>query len=136
MLTSIELSGLLNLLSDDTKTFETILNNFQKNSKSDQFKIGITLWYLIKENNLNIVQKIVSFIILSEIQKIEKTNVNSPFIPLFLESFETTDNDAEKKILSDILKNNINYQKMTVKAFIIENENKNNQIDLIDVSQY
>jgi hypothetical protein len=51
MLSTNELNLLYNVISDENKTFENISANFQKSfTKSDQFKAGITLWYLIKDN--------------------------------------------------------------------------------------
>ena len=51
MLSPNELNILYNIISDDLKTFEAIATNFQKSfSKSDQFKVGVTLWFLIKDN--------------------------------------------------------------------------------------
>lgn len=42
---------LYNVISDESKTFEIIATDFQKSfSKSDQFKVGVTLWFLIKDN--------------------------------------------------------------------------------------
>lgn len=51
MLSPNELSSLYNIISDEHKTFEVIAANFQKTfSKSDQFKVGVTLWFLLKDN--------------------------------------------------------------------------------------
>ena len=51
MLSANELGLLYNILSDETRTFEVIAANFQKSfPKSDQFKVGVTLWFLLKDN--------------------------------------------------------------------------------------
>lgn len=51
MLSPNELSLLYNIISDENKTFENIAGNFQKLfPKSDQFKVGVTLWFLLKDN--------------------------------------------------------------------------------------
>jgi hypothetical protein len=51
MLSPNELNILYNQISDETKTFESIAANFQKSfTKSDQFKVGVTLWFLLKDN--------------------------------------------------------------------------------------
>jgi hypothetical protein len=51
MLSSNELNLLYNIISDEHKTFEVIAANFQKSfPKSDQFKVGVTLWFLLKDN--------------------------------------------------------------------------------------
>ncbi len=55
MLSSNELANLFNVISDETKTFELIAANFQKTfNKSDQFKVGVTLWFLLKDNVIQI----------------------------------------------------------------------------------
>jgi hypothetical protein len=51
MLSSNELANLFSVISDETKTFELIAANFQKTfNKADQFKVGVTLWFLLKDN--------------------------------------------------------------------------------------
>jgi hypothetical protein len=51
MLNTNDLSILYNLISDENKTFEGILQSFQKSFvKTDQFKVGVTLWFLLKDN--------------------------------------------------------------------------------------
>lgn len=56
MLSSNELSNLFNVISDETKTFELIAANFQKTfNKADQFKVGVTLWFLLKDNVKQII---------------------------------------------------------------------------------
>ena len=44
------------MISDETKTFELIAANFQKTfNKADQFKVGVTLWFLLKDNVIQII---------------------------------------------------------------------------------
>ena len=51
MLNQNELTLLYNVISDENKTFENIAMNFQKSfAKSDQFKVGVTLWFLLKDD--------------------------------------------------------------------------------------
>ncbi len=51
MLSPNELGLLYSILSDETRTFEVIAANFQKSfPKTDQFKVGVTLWFLLKDN--------------------------------------------------------------------------------------
>jgi hypothetical protein len=51
MLSQNELSILYNIISDETRTFEAIASTFQKSfAKSDQFKVGVTIWFLLKDN--------------------------------------------------------------------------------------
>ena len=51
MLSQNELTLLYDIIQDEGKTFENIAANFQKSfQKTEQFKVGITLWFLIKDN--------------------------------------------------------------------------------------
>ncbi len=124
MLSPSELTSLFNLISDDSKTFENIINVFEKTySKSDEFKIGITLWFLIKDNLLNLSQTIISFLILNNVFKNENKNI----FPLILDRIKNTKNNIEKKFLIELLKNN-NFSfnlKISIKNLIEEIEKTN-----------
>jgi hypothetical protein len=51
MLNTNELSNLYTIISDENKTFESILLSFQKSfMKIEQFKVGVSLIFLIKDN--------------------------------------------------------------------------------------
>ena len=90
MLSLSELTSLYNIISDEEKTLQNISDIFQKTySKSEQFKLGITLWYLIKDNLLNLPQRISSFFILYDMYQLDKTNTIS-FIPIILESLKNS----------------------------------------------
>ena len=130
MLSQDDLSNLYQIISDDSKTFESIGTSFQKTfAKPDQFKVGITIWFLLKDNLINISQRLASFYIYYEMYKTE-TFHNIPFIPIILETLETTQNNVEKKFLIDFITvGQIKYTKSTVKNFIEENK----QIDTIQV---
>ena len=111
MLSQSELTNLYNIISDELKTLEKISNSFQKiYNKSEQFKIGVTLWFLLKDNLLNLTQRISSFFLLYDMYKLDKGNT-IPFIPIILESIKESKNNIEKKILINFLENNINYKK-------------------------
>ena len=134
MLSPNDLSNLYSIISDETKTFESISSNFQKAySKSDQFKVCITLWYLIKENLLNLVQRLTSFYLFYDIYR-QESNPTTPFIPILLESLENSKINAERKLLSDLLDLNFTYSKMTIKDFMENNQN-NEEIKLPDIEQ-
>ena len=86
MLSPSELTSLYNLISDETKILNDISNSFQKiYPKSEQFKIGVTLWFLIKDNLLNLSQRLSSFYILYDMYKNEKLQ-SIPFIPIVLQT--------------------------------------------------
>ena len=134
MLSPNDLSNLYSLISDETKTFESISLNFQKTySKSDQFKICITLWYLIKENLLNLIQRICSFYLFYDIYR-QESSPTTPFIPILLESLENSKINGERKLLSDLLESNFTFIKMSIKEFIENNQN-NEDIKLPDMVQ-
>jgi len=55
MLNQSELTTLHQIVSDDTKTFESIAQLFQeKFEKFEQFKVGLSLWIMIKQNLLSL----------------------------------------------------------------------------------
>ncbi len=129
MLSPSELTSLYNLISDETKTLNDISNSFQKiYPKSEQFKIGVSLWFLIKDNLINLSQRICCFFILYDMYQLDKTNT-IPFIPIVLESLKNSKHSQEKKFLIDFLNNNIIYQK-TIKNILEENlENEKIEIE-------
>ena len=133
MLSPNELSTLYTIISDDSKTFEIIAQNFQKfYGKLEQFKVGITLWFLLKENLLNLIQRLSSFYLLYDIYKQEQVNT-TPFIPLLLESLENSKINCEKKLLIDLL--DFNFQnKISVKEFIETYSNE--EIKVPDMQSY
>ena len=129
MLSPSELTSLYNIISDDGKTLQNISDIFHKTyPKSEQFKLGVTLWYLIKDNLINLSQRISSFFILYDMYQLDKTNT-IPFIPIVLESLKNSKHLQEKKFLIDFLNNNIIYQK-TIKNILEENlENEKIEIE-------
>ena len=132
MLSPSELTSLFNLISDDSKSFENVLNVFEKTySKSDEFKIGITLWFLIKDNLLNLSQMIISFLILNNVFKNENKNI----FPLILDRIKNTKNQIEKKFLISLLKNNLN-SKISIKNLIEEIEKSTNDEKNFDIDNF
>ena len=132
MLSPSELTSLYNLISDETKILNDISNSFQKiYPKSEQFKIGVSLWFLIKDNLINLSQRICCFFILYDMYQLDKTNT-IPFIPIILESLNKSKNNTEKKFLIDFLENNINYYQKTIKSIIEENS----EIEIPDLKKY
>ena len=103
MLSQNELSNLHEIISDDSKTFESIADSFQKSfTKLDQFKVGLSLWIMIKENLLNLSQRLASFYIIYDMYKQEDSQT-TPFVPLLLECFEKSTINIEKKMLKDLI---------------------------------
>lgn len=137
MLSPSELTSLYNIISDDTKSFEVIAANFQKTySKIDQFKVGVTLWFLIKDNLLNLSQRLASFYILYDMYRNEKVTTTTPFIPIVLETLQTSSNKVEQKLLINFIENSINYQKTVIKAFKEETIKNNETVEIPDLKQY
>ncbi len=111
MLSPNELGLLYNIISDENKTFEVIAASFQKSfPKSDQFKVGVTLWFLLKDNLLNLSQRLASFYTLYDMYRLEKVST-TPFVPIVLETLQTSKNNIEKKLLLEFIevsvKNNV-----------------------------
>ena len=136
MLSQIELSNLHQIISDDSKTFESIADNFQKNfTKLDQFKVGLSLWIMIKENLLNLSQRLASFYIIYDMYKQEECKT-TPFVPLLLESFEKSTINIEKKMLKDLLGFISPSPKITIREYIENGKNLENiEIPETDMDQ-
>lgn len=123
MLNQEDLKNLYNIISDENKSFETIGNIFQKTyQKHDQFKVGVSLWYLIKDGLLTLPQRLAGFYIYYEMYKNENISYK-PFIPIVLETLETSNSNIEKKFLLEfVTTSNIKQVKLSVKAYIDENK--------------
>ena len=135
MLSPSELTTLYNIISDDTKSFEIISNTFQKTySKSEQFKVGVTLWFLIKDNLLNLSQRLSSFYILYDMYKNEKLQ-SIPFIPIVLQTLNESKNKIEQQFLIDFIQNKIEYSKTPINIYIEDNE-KNQNIIIPNLEDY
>jgi hypothetical protein len=121
MLSSNELSFLYKIISDENQSFENISKLFAESfKKSDYLKIALSLSTLIKDNLLNVHQRLISFYILYFIQKSEQLEIN-PFLPLIIETIQITKNKNEQSFLLDILLNQINYLNVSVKNYIQDN---------------
>ena len=137
MLTQSELTTLHKIVSDDTKTFETIAQSFQNEfQKFEQFKVGLALWIMIKQNLLSLSQRLASFYIIYDMYKQEDSKT-TPFIPLFLERLEKTNIIIEKKMLKDLIEFNSFSTKITVHDFIENGKNMENfNIPENEIKQY
>lgn len=136
MISPTELSSLQSLLSDENKTFEHIASSFQKTfSKFEQFKVGITLWFLIKENLLNLPQRLISFYLLYDIYKQEQSLPTTPFIPLLLESLDSSKIHSEKALLISLLDMNFPSSKQTIKQYIDDCSKNPQELKSIDIPQ-
>ena len=130
MLSPQELTTLFQIISDENQTFENISETFKKSfDNSTQFKVATTLCFPLKDNLLNIQQRIISYYILYLLQ-IEANDTNL-FMPIILEMAQNSKNKVEQNFLFDFLYNQIDYTKTQVKNYIQENSNKSK----LDVSQ-
>ena len=136
MLSQNELSNLNQIISDDSKTFESIAESFQKTfTKLDQFKVGLCLWKMIKENLLNLSQRLASFYIVYDMYRQEDSKT-TPFVPLLLESLEKSTINIEKKFLKDLIEFSPSPKK-TIREYIESGKNMENiEIPETDIEQY
>ena len=137
MLSQNELSNLNQIISDDSKTFESIAESFQKTfTKLDQFKVGLCLWKMIKENLLNLSQRLASFYIVYDMYRQEDSKT-TPFVPLLLESLEKSTINLEKKFLKDLIEFNSPSPKKTIREYIESGKYLENiEIPETEIEQY
>lgn len=136
MLSPNDLQTLYQIISDENKTFENTAEEFQKHfEKIDQFKVGITLWFIIKENFLNLVQRLASFYILYDMYRQEEVPT-TPFIPLMLECLENSVVNIEKKMLVNLIDFTFIGAKKTIKDFIESSKSSQEDITIPDMEQY
>ena len=132
MLSQNNLSLLYQIISDDSQTFkkisETLKTIFIKENKSN---IGTTLVFLLRDNLLNIHQRIISYYILFEISKQEKM-ISNPYVPIILEMLQKSQNKNEQIFLEDFLYNQINYLDITVQNYL-KDTTKELKIDLMQL---
>ena len=132
MLSQKELSLLYTIISDDNQTFEKISQSTQNIFiKENQAKVGTTLFILLKDNLLNIHQRIISYYILYDFSKNEKIESNT-YAPIILELLENSKNKNEHCFFLDFLSNESNYLNITVRNYLKDNskafKTNNNQI--------
>jgi hypothetical protein len=121
MLSPNELSVLYKIISDENQTFENISQSFSESfKKSDQLKIAASLCILIKDNLLNIHQRLISFYLIYLMKKNDELEI-TPFLPFIIETIKTSKNKNEQFFLSDFLNNQINYLNTSVKNYIEDN---------------
>ena len=121
MLSPNELSVLYKIISDENQTFENISQSFSESfKKCDQLKVATSLCILIKDNLLNIHQRLISFYLIYLMKKNDELEI-TPFLPFIIETIKTSKNKNEQFFLSDFLNNQINYLNTSVKNYIEDN---------------
>ena len=122
MLSEKDLSTLYQIISNDKQTFENISKNFHQNFAKDKIIIaGATLSFLIKDNILNIHQRIISYYILYDISKKENIELN-PYFPIILNILNNTKNIHEQNFLIHFIYNKINYLNLSVEEYLNSNK--------------
>ena len=113
-----ELSKLYFYISDENQTFENIYKIFSNNFNLESQKRAITaIIILLKDNLLNITQRIICYFILYNISKKDKMETN-PFLIIILDSLKNSNDINEQNFLIDFLYKKINYVNKTIKEYL------------------
>ena len=121
MLSQKDLSFLYQIISNDNQTFEKISQSYQNNFKKEkQAQVGTTLFFLLKDNLLNIHQRIISIYILYEMSKNEKNESNT-YIPIILEILQNNQNKNEHTFIIELLSNSLNCLNLTIRNYLNDN---------------
>ena len=121
MLSQKSLSLLHQIILDDNQTFRKISETFNNNFKNEnRIKAGTTLIFLLRDNLLNVHQRIISYYILYEISKNQKL-VSNQYISITLEMLKKSQNKNELVFLEDFLNNQIDYLDLTVQNYLKDN---------------
>lgn len=135
MLSEKDLAELYKIISDDNQTFTKISESFQTNiTKENQSKAGTTLIFLLRDNLLNINQRIISYYILYYISIKDNMETN-PYIPIILEMMRKSQNKNEQNFLVDFLFKKINYLDITIQDYMKDNT-KESKMNLIQIQMY
>ncbi|CAE7035525.1 unnamed protein product, partial [Symbiodinium sp. CCMP2592] len=124
MLTQQELDGLLQLLKEANKPFDTLAGQFYKQfPKSEQFRAGCVISMLLQDQLLTQAQRLVSYYLLYDIYRndrgTERETATIPFVPLVVELLETSHDAVERKFLLQFLSNPPkDLHKKTVNQFV------------------
>ena len=120
MMSPNELSKLYYYISDENQTFENIskMFNSQFNLESQTKAINAII-ILLKDNLLNISQRIICYFILYNISKKEKMETN-PFLIIILDCLKNSNDINEQSFLIDFLYKKINYVNKTIKEYLKE----------------
>ena len=115
-----ELSKLYYYISDENQTFENIskMFNSQFNLESKTKAINAII-ILLKDNLLNISQRIICYFILYNISIKEKMETN-PFLIIILDCLKNSNDINEQSFLIDFLYKKINYVNKTIKEYLKE----------------
>jgi hypothetical protein len=104
MLSTKDLTTLLNLLGEDEKPFETLATTFHRTfNKTDHFKVGCAINFLLEDSLLRQTShRLVAFYILNDLYKTEPFS-NNPFLLVFLDTLQKPIDPVEKQFLIFII---------------------------------
>ena len=122
MISQKELAKLYSYLSNENQTFEQIIKSFNEEFNIESRNKAInSIIILLKDNMLNLSQRIISYFILYNIPQKENTEAN-PFLFFLLEQLKNSNDEREQDFLIDFLYKKINYLKMTIKQYLSQSK--------------
>jgi len=115
-----ELSKLYIYISDENQTFENVAKMFISQFNLESRRKAITsIIILLKDNLLNITQRIICYFILYNTSKNNKMETN-PFLIIILDNLKNSNDINEQNFLIDFLYKKINYINKTIKEYLNE----------------
>jgi hypothetical protein len=127
-----ELSKLYSILLNDNQTFEQISKSFNEEFDIESRNKALNvIIILLKDNMLNLRQRIISYFILYDTSQKGKIETN-PFLFIILDRLENSNDKKEQNFLIDFLYKKINYLNMTISQYLIE-EKREMRINLTQV---
>ena len=122
MISQKEHAKLYSYLSNENQTFEQIIKSFNEEFNIESRNKAInSIIILLKDNMLNLSQRIISYFILYNIPQKENTEAN-PFLFIILEQLKNSNDEREQDFLIDFLYKKINYLKMTIKQYLSQSK--------------
>ena len=124
MLSQNDLSLLYKIISDKKQTFKNVSKIFNNNFNKDlKIKAATSLLILLEDNLLSTHQKIISYYILYDISKNEKTDTN-PFLSVILKGLRNSNDKCEQNFLLDFLLNQIDYLDLSIDKYLKDSKNQ------------
>ena len=117
-MSQIDLSKLYTFISNSNQTFENISKFFNTEFSAENKNKAITaIIILLKDNMLNINQRIICYYILYDTSQKEKMETN-PFLFIILEKLKNSKDKIEQNFLLDFLYKKINYLGKTINEYL------------------
>lgn len=117
-MSQIDLSKLYTFISNSNQTFENISKFFNTEFSAENKNKAITvIIILLKDNLLNINQRIICYYILYDTSQKEKMETN-PFLFIILEKLKNSKDKIEQNFLLDFLYKKINYLGKTINEYL------------------